>query len=104
LVVRLLLEITDLAVEVNGKEILKDIDLYIRQRRDTCSSRPNGSGKSTLFMAMLGSRSTEWLGRNNIQRGRYNQHDNHREGWTRSWCEFPEPPAIRGVNLKTCLI
>ena len=28
-VVKLLLEITDLAVEVSGKEILTDVDLYI---------------------------------------------------------------------------
>ena len=31
MVVKLLLEITDLAVEVSGKQVLKDIDLYIDQ-------------------------------------------------------------------------
>jgi len=53
-VVRLLLEITDLAVEVGGKEILSDIDLYIDKGETHVLLGPNGSGKSTLFMSMLG--------------------------------------------------
>ena len=48
-VVRLLLEITDLAVEVNGKEILKDIDLYIDKGETHVLLGPNGSWKKYSF-------------------------------------------------------
>ena len=79
-VVKLLLEITDLAVEVSGKEILTDVDLYIDKGETHVLLGPNGAGKSTLFMALLGFpkyKVTRW--RNNLQRGRYNQPYNHRK-------------------------
>ncbi|MBC7097249.1 MAG: ATP-binding cassette domain-containing protein, partial [Methanobacteriales archaeon] len=50
----MLLEITDLAVEVEGKEVLEDIDLYIDKGETHVLLGPNGSGKSTLFMTILG--------------------------------------------------
>ncbi|WP_370005970.1 Fe-S cluster assembly ATPase SufC [Methanothermobacter sp. KEPCO 2] len=50
----MLLEITDLAVEVSGKQVLKDIDLYIDRGETHVLLGPNGSGKSTLFMTILG--------------------------------------------------
>jgi len=53
-VVKLLLEITDLAVEVSGKEILTDVDLYIDKGETHVLLGPNGAGKSTLFMSLLG--------------------------------------------------
>jgi Fe-S cluster assembly ATP-binding protein len=55
-VVRLLLEITDLAVEVSGKGILGDIDdLYIYKDETHVIIAPDGSGKSYFLCQCLAS-------------------------------------------------
>ena len=49
-----LLEIKDLHVEINGKEILKGINLSIDLGKINALMGPNGSGKSTLVNAIMG--------------------------------------------------
>ncbi len=97
----MLLEITDLAVEVDGKEILSDIDLYIDKGETHVLLGPNGSGKSTLFMAILG------FPKYKVKRGEiifkgedisnYSTTDRIKMGIGVS---FQNPPAVRGVKLK----
>ncbi len=48
------LEIRDLHVEVEGKPILKGIDLSVRQGEVHALMGPNGSGKSTLANVLMG--------------------------------------------------
>jgi Fe-S cluster assembly ATP-binding protein len=48
------LEIRDLRVSVEGKEILKGIDLVVRQGETHALMGPNGSGKSTLSNVIMG--------------------------------------------------
>src|SRR5438445_3404990 len=48
------LEIHDLHVTVEGKEILKGIDLTVRQGEIHALMGPNGSGKSTLANVLMG--------------------------------------------------
>src|SRR6266536_319549 len=48
------LEIQDLHATVEGKEILKGIDLTVRQGETHALMGPNGSGKSTLANVLMG--------------------------------------------------
>ena len=50
----MLLEIENLAVEVGGKQVLKDINLSIDEGETHVLLGPNGAGKSTLFLTILG--------------------------------------------------
>jgi Fe-S cluster assembly ATP-binding protein len=49
-----MLEVKDLHVEIEGKEILKGISLTFQKGKIVALMGPNGSGKSTLAMALMG--------------------------------------------------
>ncbi len=49
-----MLEIKDLTVEVEGKEIIKDLNLNIERGAVHVLFGPNGCGKTTLLMTILG--------------------------------------------------
>src|SRR5437868_11739809 len=51
---KMMLEITDLRVEVAGKEILSGIELQVREGEIHAIMGPNGSGKSTLAQVLAG--------------------------------------------------
>jgi Fe-S cluster assembly ATP-binding protein len=97
----MLLEITDLAVEVNGKRVLKDIDLAINEGETHVLLGPNGSGKSTLFMSILGFPKYKIVDGTIIFKGEDITHLTTTERVKRGiGVSFQNPPAIRGVNLK----
>jgi len=49
-----MLELRDLCVQVNGKEILHDINLTVERGETHVLFGPNGSGKTTLLMTIMG--------------------------------------------------
>ncbi|MGZ4856853.1 MAG: Fe-S cluster assembly ATPase SufC [Methanobacteriaceae archaeon] len=100
----MLLEITDLAVEVNKKEILSDIDLYIDQGETHVLLGPNGSGKSTLFMSILGFPTYKITRGEIIFKGEDITNLSTTERVKMGiGVSFQNPPAIRGVKLQNLL-
>ena len=49
-----MLEIKDLHASINGKEILKGINLTVKEGEVHAIMGPNGSGKSTLSSVLVG--------------------------------------------------
>jgi Fe-S cluster assembly ATP-binding protein len=100
----MLLEIENLAVEVAGKRVLKDINLSIAEGETHVLLGPNGAGKSTLFLTILGFPQydivegtikfkgqdiTELTTAERVQLG--------------IGVSFQTPPAIRGVSVRDLL-
>ncbi|MCD5397344.1 ABC transporter ATP-binding protein [candidate division NPL-UPA2 bacterium] len=96
-----LLTIENLAVEIDGKEILHEINLSIGTGEIHALFGPNGSGKTTLLMTIMG------FPRYKVTRGRIvfqgedlgplSLDERARLGIGMS---FQRPPVVRGVRMK----
>jgi Fe-S cluster assembly ATP-binding protein len=100
----MLLEIEDLAVEVAGKRVLKDINLSIAEGETHVLLGPNGAGKSTLFLTILG------FPQYKVVQGSIKFKGQEITGLTTAervklgiGVSFQTPPSIRGVSVRDLL-
>ncbi|OGR05796.1 MAG: ABC transporter ATP-binding protein, partial [Desulfobacca sp. RBG_16_58_9] len=94
-----MLEIEDLWVSIDGKEVLKGINLAIPQGETHILFGKNGSGKSTLLMAIMG------FSRYQVRQGRIRflgqditQLPTFERARLGLGLSFQRPPTIRGVK------
>lgn len=99
-----MLQVEDLHVEVEGKPVLRGVDLALESGRVHALMGPNGSGKSTLALALAGEPGYT------VTRGRATldgedllalpPHERARKGL---FLAFQYPPEIEGVSLREFL-
>jgi len=100
----MLLEIENLAVEVAGNRVLKDINLSIAEGETHVLLGPNGAGKSTLFLTILG------FPQYNVVNGSIKFKGQDITDLTTAervklgiGVSFQSPPSIRGVSVRDLL-
>jgi Fe-S cluster assembly ATP-binding protein len=96
-----MLEIKDLAVAVEGKEIIHDINMTIQKGETHVLFGPNGAGKSTLLMAIMG------FPKYKVTRGSISFKGKDITGLTIDerarmgiGMSFQRPPVVRGVKTR----
>ncbi len=100
----MLLEISDLEVEVEGKKILKGVNLTINEGETHVLLGPNGAGKSTLFMSILGFPNYKVTKGTIIYKDQdITELSTHERIALGLGVTFQNPPAITGVKLKDLL-
>jgi len=95
-----MLRIEDLHVEIEGKEILHDINLHIGEGETHVLMGPNGSGKTTLLRTIMGFSGNEVTKGSIIFKGRdvtdLPLYERSRYGMGMM---FQRPPTISGLKL-----
>lgn len=95
-----MLEIKNLHAKINGKEILKGIDLVVRDGEVHAIMGPNGSGKSTLSSVLVGNPAFEVTNGSVTFNGKdllaMSPEDRSREGM---FLSFQYPVEIPGVSM-----
>lgn len=99
--ISVMLAVEDLVVEVEGKQVLRGVNLFVGEGETHVLMGPNGSGKTTLLRAIMG------LGKYKIVRGRilwYGKEINNMSPDERAklglGIAFQRAPVIRGVTLR----
>jgi len=94
------LRLVNLGVEVGGKRILENVNLYIKEGETFVLFGPNGSGKSSLLMAIIGNPKYKVYDGRIIFKGEDITELPTNERVKRGMgIAFQNPPKIRGVKL-----
>lgn len=100
----MLLEIENLAVEVAGKRVLKNINLSIDEGETHVLLGPNGAGKSTLFLTILGFPQYEVVQGSIKFKGKdITKLTTAERVQLGIGVSFQSPPSIRGVSVRDLL-
>ena len=96
-----ILRIVNLGVEVDGRKILQNVNLYIQRGQTYALFGPNGSGKSTLLMAIAGNPKYKIYDGRIIFKGEdiTDMSPNERAQMGLG-ISYQNPPKISGVKLK----
>ena len=98
------LEIIDLHVEIEGKEILKGVTITFEKGKSVALMGPNGSGKSTLAFALMGhpkykvTKGTIVLDGKDITKSTIDE-----RAKAGLFLSFQHPHEVQGVNIPTFL-
>jgi len=100
-----MLEIKDLKVAIEGKEILHGVNLTIKSGETSVLFGPNGSGKTTLLMTIMGFPRYQVTGGAIIFRGQDITHTSLDERARLGiGISFQRPPVVRGVKTRDMVL
>ncbi|WP_457549859.1 ABC transporter ATP-binding protein [Archaeoglobus sp.] len=96
-----ILRIVNLGVEIDGRKVLQNVNLYIERGQTYALFGPNGSGKSTLLMAIAGNPKYKIYDGRIIFKGKdiTNLQANERVRMGLG-IAYQNPPKISGVKLR----
>ena len=99
-----MLEVKDLQVEVEGKEIIKGVSLCFAPGKVHALIGPNGSGKSTLALAIMGHPKYKITSGQILMDGKdITQEKTYLRAQAGLFLSFQYPKEISGVNIGTFL-
>ncbi len=99
-----MLRLVNLGVEVEGKRILENVNLYVQEGQTYVLFGPNGSGKSSLLMAIMGNPKYKIYDGRIIFKGEDITNLPTDERVKRGMgIAFQNPPKIGGVKLRDVL-
>ena len=87
---RMVLELEQAAIEVPGRKLLADGELWLERAEHVCLIGPNGCGKSTLVETLTGERE--------LQAGKLRLGHNVKLGYLRQHTDLPGDPATTVIS------
>ena len=98
------MKVEDLHTEVEGKQVLKGVNLEIPTGETHVLFGPNGSGKSSLVMAILGAREHRVVQGRILFKGQDITHaPTHERAEMGIGVALQRPPGVKGVKLRQLL-